>query len=621
MANIGSEGINTKTQRVFRWMAVLVVLALVITAAWTQPAGAGNGTDFGDVPAPSVPTNPLRSFSPRSYNLPLSLQDNGLAQPPVPNQGGTCISGYLIDSYHQMLGAGWEITLSRVADGDETKTTTTNDQGQFIFSDLPAGNYMLELEMTDGWRPFTPTSFQVTLSGIGEECAQVRYKLEALPCIEVVKLDAGGEVDGENVGVPNWGFSATQGDTQLAALTDGKGSAFFYNLTPGKWVVTEEEKTGWRPAEGYGSSLELDLVSPVVPGTCQTALFVNEQVHDACVIVQKTDIAGNPVEGWNMAIARNDGTQAPAEGTTDEDGQILFDHLALGQWTVTEEVRDWWRPLGETSINLTLERPGFCQVVKFVNEPLSCVDGYKINHLEQPLQGWQINASNEDTGQQFSTVTDENGYFSFNTLSLGNWVISEELQPGWEPVTAPEFTVNLTEPFECTTVRFKNRTQFACVDVFKKDEFDGAGLPGWKITLQPAFGGEATPGITDGTGWVRFSELTPGTYTITEEVLPGWTPTSAEEVTVDLAASGSCSVINFYNIQTHMIPEDPPKKAKDKPEACNCPMYYTVRHGDTVWALSQRFGVPVSAIARVNHLKNASKIYTGQRLCIPLGDP
>jgi hypothetical protein len=385
--------------------------------------------------------------------------------------------------------------------------------------------------------------------------------------------------------------------------------------------VTEEEKTGWRPADDYGSSQEVDLYPPEEPGECRVLHFVNEQIHDACVIVEKTDIAGNPVEGWQVAIARDDGTQAPQDGETDENGQVVFDGLALGEWTVNEETREWWRPLGETSVSVELERPGYCQVVKFVNEPLGCVDGYKINHLEEDLPGWQINAVNQDTGQEFSTVTDENGYFFFNTLSLGSWVVSEDLQPGWEPVTAPKFSVQVTEPFQCETVRFKNRTQYACLDVFKRDEIDGVGLPGWKITLQPAYGGSAVEGITDGSGWVRFNELTPGTYIVKEDLAPGWTPASPDELEVELTASGRCGVVNFCNIQTHMIDEDPPSKPKDKPVYGQCPMYYTVKPGNTVWGIGQYFGVPASAITRVNHLKNPALIYPSQRLCIPLGDP
>ncbi len=605
------------SNRIIQWAVILATLLLVISFASAQTARAASGGNGGLGPVPIVPPQTVIL---RSYNLPVpNAFQAPVAQPPLPELGGTCISGYLIDSYHKLLGAGWEVTLTPTQ--GQSQTTTSNPDGSFSFASLAAGTYMVELKVTEGWRPFTPTSFPVTLSGVGDGCANVRFKLEALPCIQVVKLDAAGEVNGQHIGIPGWNFTISSGDNSFKGVTDGQGLAYFYNLTPGTWTVTEEEKIGWRPASGHSTTLDLDLVSPETPDACQVALFVNEQVHDACITVQKTDVAGNPVPGWNVSVVRDDGTQPPVSAVTDENGEVTFDGLALGNWTVAEETREWWRPVGETTVGVSLERPGYCQVVKFVNEPLGCVDGYKINHLDQPLSGWKINARNSATGQTFSTVTDAGGYFYFNTLSLGDWVISEDMQEGWEPVTDPEFTVSVKTPFQCETVRFKNRTQFACVDVFKKDQIDGAGLPGWNITVQPAYGGSPVSGITDGTGWVRFNGLTPGAYVISEDVVSGWTATTPDAVAVELAATGSCSVINFTNIQTHLVPADPPSTDKDKAQPYECPMYYKVKPGDTLWALSNRFDVPVSAIARVNHLKNPRLIYVGTRLCIPLGDP
>lgn len=44
---------------------------------------------------------------------------------------------------------------------------------------------------------------------------------------------------------------------------------------------------------------------------------------------------------------------------------------------------------------------------------------------------------------------------------------------------------------------------------------------------------------------------------------------------------------------------------------------YTVKRGDTLWGISRRYGTTVSAIARLNRLKNPNRIYAGQILRIP----
>jgi len=561
---------------------------------------------------------------PQLNNQSASLSfSNAAKQPPVPNQGGTCISGYVINSYHETVGADWVVKITNSA--GETKSTKTDSKGYFGFAELTGGTWEVEVEVPEGWRPYTPEKFTVTLSGEGSSCAQVRFKLEALSCIKVIKLDEGGMVGFDDmVGIPGWTMTATQGETILKSVTNGQGYAFFDNLLPGQWIITEEDKSGWVPADGYSNEQLIFLTPPHWPGSCEELVFVNKQINEACINVIKRDTAGNPVVDWVMNLTRDDGTREPQVEVTDGEGEAEFTGLALGDWTVTEEVKEWWRVAGSDSKSVTLEEPGVCVNVEFANEPLGCVDGYKINDLEEGLPGWKITATNSDTGDKVVTTTDENGYFAFKYISLGNWVITEELQEGWEAVTPSEFTVDVRTPFVCEHVRFKNRTPFACVDVFKKDSTDGVGLPGWTIDLTPAFGGIVQSKVTDGTGWVRFIDLHPGMYTISEELLPGWDNVTPTEVTVELFASGKCTVINFENIQENMQePEEPekppePKPAKDHHDPCHhCTAWYTVKPGDTLWSIANRFNTTISALLRANHLGNPNLIYAGTRLCIP----
>jgi len=53
--------------------------------------------------------------------------------------------------------------------------------------------------------------------------------------------------------------------------------------------------------------------------------------------------------------------------------------------------------------------------------------------------------------------------------------------------------------------------------------------------------------------------------------------------------------------------------------AANCRQYYYVKWGDTLAGIGRYFGVPWDELARINHIKNPSKIYSGMRLCIPSG--
>jgi LysM repeat protein len=50
-----------------------------------------------------------------------------------------------------------------------------------------------------------------------------------------------------------------------------------------------------------------------------------------------------------------------------------------------------------------------------------------------------------------------------------------------------------------------------------------------------------------------------------------------------------------------------------------CGSYYTVRHGDTLSQIARRYGTTVWAIQRANGLANPNYIWPGQRLYIPCG--
>lgn len=600
-----------------RWFSIILGIVAILALATSLAAAATTSPN----PAPIVAAAPASAGETAPQEAPAAIAlapaaaepaivasggDNGTAaaEPPLAGQGGTCISGYVIDTYHQPQGAGWTVRITR--EGGAPQTKVVDAKGAFKFDGLQGGTYTVELEVPAGWVPFTPASFTVTLSGSGSACAEVRMKLEAQPCLDVIKLDADGKMGfAQPVGIPGWSITAMSPLTTVNGVTDGQGRLRFTHLSTGVWTVTEESRVGWLPAPGYTNQQRVTLIAPRVPGVCQSLQFVNKQVHTGCIQVIKVDAAGKPLAGWKVSLTRPDGTQAGITKVTNSAGLATFDNLALGQWRVKEEVPPNWRALGATETTVEVTTPGRCVTVTFKNEALGCVDGYKINQLDQGLAGWTIKARN-DAGEEYTTVTDRNGFFQFHQLGMGTWHLSEVPQQGWEAVTAAEFDVNVTRPLVCEHARFKNKTDYACVDIYKRDAWDNAGLPGWQVAIKPAYGGATQTGTTDGTGHVRFNGLTPGAYVISETLQTGWTPVTPQRQTVTLSATGICSVVTLKNRQT----------GSDVLPPSGCRFTHWVRYGDTLFSLARRYGTTVEALKRANGLWSDT-IYAGTGLCIP----
>ncbi len=73
------------------------------------------------------------------------------------------------------------------------------------------------------------------------------------------------------------------------------------------------------------------------------------------------------------------------------------------------------------------------------------------------------------------------------------------------------------------------------------------------------------------------------------------------------AKSNAVNPIPYLDENQNQQSTSPSKPAKS----------YTIAAGDTLSAISQRYGVSVSALAEANNIQNINQIYAGQKLIIP----
>jgi len=633
------------------FLLILLVIALLLPDG-TISALAGRTSAVAEVKAVALILDDTSVVTP---TVTTTLETDATAeivldQLPTAAECTGCMHVWIIDRYERKgVGGGWRMTIT-YPDGT-SKTFRVPVGGDFYvpsWSPPPgacAGTYQITLEVPAGWEPITPASVPVTLTGTEgkDKCAQVRFKVGLLPTLKVVKLDQVG-TGGKPAGIPDWKMSVTDNaGVVLEGATDGLGEVYFALPHLGEWLVTEESKIGWQPANPAVPFQLLDIAPPASPTATPWIVeirFISKQIRDGCIEILKKDSAGELLDGWTVTVRRNDGTYKDGVGLTGTDGKgrVLVCGLPMGDYTVAETVQAWYRADSRigSSQPATLTTPGATVSLTFVNEPLGCIDGYKIDYLNRGLGGWEVTATNGLTGDRYATVTNALGYFYFPDLPFGPYTIEELVKDRWSAVTAWTQQVNVAKRGPaCVSVRFKNIRDSACLEVYKGDASDPnkasptgySGLAGIKITLRPAYGGTAIEMVTDGTGRAFFDNLTPGMYVVEETVTDPWVTVGSSKIgPFELGASEPCwplkptGPVVFLNRQKTAPKEkvSPPKSpAPSSSASSGCRARYTVRAGNTLYSIARKYGSRVSILIKVNRIRNPNLIYIGQKLCIP----
>ena len=268
-----------------------------------------------------------------------------------------------------------------------------------------------------------------------------------------------------------------------------------------------------------------------------------------CVTGQVIDKEHNGL-GPGIAVRAETGTEIAAATETDASGYFAFKDLTPGTWTFRVSTPDSWEAITPVEFPVKLEYGyGGCYEIRFKVNPLGCIVASKIDASGNPLANWNITATGitDPIG-----TTDADGNVRFDGLEPGAYVVSEEVQYPWTPITPPEVTVDVhaaMDSNDCTLVSFQNELQpTTCVTGNKVDD-NHQGIGGWMIYAQAADGeGPIFMTETAEDGSFTFPNLSVGTWTIWEDQDEFWTPVTPPEFNVTLTEAGdSCVYVRFKN--------------------------------------------------------------------------
>jgi subtilisin family serine protease len=277
------------------------------------------------------------------------------------------------------------------------------------------------------------------------------------------------------------------------------------------------------------------------------------------------DSSESALPGWTIYLDANNNSELDEGETstlTNAQGQYVFPFLTPGTYTVAEVLKPGWTqttPSSPGTYTVELEEEEVVSDLNFGNQltnPAS-ISGSKWNDededgvwdaTENSLPGWTIYLDTNQNGEldpgELSTVTDENGEYSFTDLEVGTYTVAEVLEPGWGqsyPQSNPPRLGNGTHTLEleadenATDINFGNyELPPGNISGSKWHDLDGdsirdegePGLEGWTIYLDANQNGQLDDGelstVTDEDGNYSFTDLPYGTYTVAEELQPTW---------------------------------------------------------------------------------------------------
>ncbi|MBT3202209.1 MAG: LEPR-XLL domain-containing protein, partial [Phycisphaerales bacterium] len=322
--------------------------------------------------------------------------------------------------------------------------------------------------------------------------------------------------------------------------------------TPANYIIREVAKPGWTQTfpnsqEQYAALQIGRLATEMDFGNYQQGLISGQKFND--LDGDGLRDAGEPgLDGWSIELLDSSTSEIIETAITSGGGLYSFANLAPGGYQVREVLQDGWRqtyPNPEV-YSFTLISGDVIGGTDFGNVELASISGVKFEDLnsdgvwdagESGLDGWTIELLNADTGELLeSQITSEGGLYSFVDLEAGTYQVIEIPQAGWMqtlPATS-YYTVPLHYGDHIVEKDFGNYPlpgeifgqKFEDINANGVKDAGEPGLADWRIYLDLNNSGQWDSGepfdLTDSLGNYEITVLSPGFYTLAEELQSGW---------------------------------------------------------------------------------------------------
>jgi uncharacterized protein (DUF2141 family) len=344
------------------------------------------------------------------------------------------------------------VQLVNAANGNVIGTINPDSNGNFSFSGLTPGKYLVQEAIPSGWlQTTTNPAAIVRVSG---------QNITGLAFGDFQTISIGGQVfqdnnadgldDGADAGLQGWTIqllNPTTGAVLNTATTDSTGSYAFANLGPGAYQVLDVAQSGWLQTTQSPANITASSGSNV-----SGAGF--GQFHSGSISGQVFQDANGDgrldgtESGWpgiTVQFANSAGTVL-STAATDAQGNFSFNGALLGNYSINAVI-----PAGSTAttpnpVNITVGGSGqgvtgisigLLQFGSLSGRVFQDINGdAKFDGNDLGLSGVTVQLLNSSTKAILtSQTTDKAGNYSFGNLKPGSYAIGEVIPPGWIQTT------------------------------------------------------------------------------------------------------------------------------------------------------------------------------------------
>ncbi|TLY32603.1 MAG: hypothetical protein E6K56_02855 [Ignavibacteria bacterium] len=291
--------------------------------------------------------------------------------------------------------ANWTIQLT-IASPPSVISTTTDVNGNYSFTGLQPGTYLVDEVQQAGWAetfPATPTYTIVMRSGLdttGIDFGNFQGAQISGTVFEDINADTLRE--GGEPGLLAWRvrLSGTKTDS---TLTDGSGNYSFANLIAGNYTVTELLQAGWHESHPASGSYSISIsggnqITGKDFGNFRYGSIAGLKFNDQNTNGIKD--GGEPgIANWVLHLTG----PVTMSALTELNGNYSFVNLVPGSYSVSESSRaDWYQtlPPGNGSYAITLRSGLDTSGLLFGNhygpgETYSVLDGWNLLSLPRKV--------------------------------------------------------------------------------------------------------------------------------------------------------------------------------------------------------------------------------------------